>query len=126
MITNPSNDLIGNRAAGSDFYGIWYDLPDKVKGSTAQSDICPEGLPLGAVSHNVIHSSKYIGMRIRRLLPRLYPCRNIRNDAYSDDPWKDNPSTPSLLSNFTIYKNQLYGLLAEQTGNLLIENFRVT
>lgn len=105
MITNPTNEVVGNRAAGSDFYGIWYDLAAKVTGSTAQNDICPEGFPLGTVSGNVVHSNKYIGMRIRRLLPRLYPCRSIRNDGYSDDPWKDNPSIPSILSNFTIYKN---------------------
>ncbi len=25
-VTNPTNDFYGNRAAGSDFYGIWYEI----------------------------------------------------------------------------------------------------
>ncbi len=113
MITNPSNDFIGNRVAGSDFYGFLFELPDLVEGVSAQADICPSGLPLGKVSDNVVHSSRYFGMRINKLYARMYPCRSIRNDSLADDPWQQNPSMSSTFSNFTVFKNGWYGMLAE-------------
>lgn len=111
LIKNPTNDVVGNRAAGSDFYGLWLDFSTKVEGASAKKDICPDGLPLGDVSNNVIHSNKIIGMRINRLLPRTFPCASIRNND-PEDQWLLNPSLPSLISNSTIYKNQWYGILA--------------
>jgi hypothetical protein len=64
LVRNPANEFVGNRAAGSDFYGLWLDFPSRVTGASAQSDICPDGIPLGLISGNVIHSNKMIGMRI--------------------------------------------------------------
>ena len=64
MISNPYNDIIGNRAAGSDFYGFWFSSEKILTGPTAVSDICPQGYQLGSISDNTVHSSTWYGMRI--------------------------------------------------------------
>lgn len=46
-ITNPLNTVRFNRAAGSDFYGLWYEIKKNPDGASATTDICPTGLPLG-------------------------------------------------------------------------------
>jgi hypothetical protein len=104
-ITNPTNDFYGNRAAGGDFYGIWYEIKPNPDGPSATLDVCPMGNPLGYVANNVAHSNTRFGLRIFVLAPRLYPCSPVRNDADSKDPWQFNPSIPAIYSNFTIYKN---------------------
>jgi hypothetical protein len=40
-ITHPTNYIIGNHAAGSDFYGIWFEIVERPDGPSARSDICP-------------------------------------------------------------------------------------
>lgn len=124
-ITNPTNDFYGNRAAGGDFYGIWYEIKPNPDGPSATLDVCPMGNPLGYVANNVAHSNTRFGLRIFVLAPRLYPCSPVRNDADSKDPWQFNPSIPAIYSNFTIYKNLQNGVLAEQVGNVIFDNFTV-
>jgi len=46
-ITNPYNHLRYNHAAGSDFYGIWYEIKPHPDGPSATLDICPIGNMLG-------------------------------------------------------------------------------
>lgn len=46
-ITNPYNTVRRNHAAGSDFYGFWYEIKEHPDGPSATSDICPMGMPLG-------------------------------------------------------------------------------
>ena len=46
-ITNPTNHLRFNRAAGGDFYGFWYEIKAHPDGPSATVDICPIGNPLG-------------------------------------------------------------------------------
>ena len=78
-ITNPTNDFYGNHAAGSDFYGIWYEIKPNPDGPSATMDVCPMGNPLGYVANNVAHSNIRFGLRIFILAPRLYPCEPIGN-----------------------------------------------
>jgi hypothetical protein len=92
-VTNPTNDLYGNHAAGSDFYGIWYEIKPTPDGPSATMDVCPEGNPLGTVTNNVAHSNTRFGLRIFVLYSRLYPCGPIRNDTDPNDPWAYNPSS---------------------------------
>ena len=73
-ITNPSNTLIGNRAAGSDSFGFWFPIQNSVS-----RDVCPTGSPLGYVKDSVIHSSGVYGFRINRLSARNFPCKSLRN-----------------------------------------------
>lgn len=120
-ISNPTNHLYDNHAAGSDYYGISYQINDLTE---TVSDICPSGNSLGYVANNVIHSNKYYGLRISKLYARTQPCQAIRND-YLPDPWLTNPSIPSNFYGFVIYKNLIYGVLAEEVGNLMLSNFTV-
>ena len=80
-VTNPTNDVYGNHAAGSDFYGIWYEIKPNPDGPSATMDVCPMGNPLGNVYNNTAHSNIRFGLRIFILYSRLYPCESIRNDT---------------------------------------------
>ena len=122
-ITNPTNDFYGNRAAGGDFYGIWYEIKPNPDGPSATMDVCPTGNPLGYVTNNIAHSNTRFGLRVFQLQPRLYPCKPVRNDSNAVDSWADNPSIQSVFSNFTVYKNLEDGVLAEQVGNVVFDNF---
>lgn len=46
-ITNPTNNVRFNHAAGSDFYGFWYEIKPNPDGPSASPDVCPIGSPLG-------------------------------------------------------------------------------
>ena len=46
-ITNPDNNYIGNRAAGSDHCNFWMKLDAHPTGASATDSICPTGVPLG-------------------------------------------------------------------------------
>ena len=40
--TNPDNILRNNNAAGSQFYGFWYELMEHPLGPTTDPNICPD------------------------------------------------------------------------------------
>lgn len=40
-ITNPYNIVRNNRAAGSEWYGLWYEIKSHPDGPSATADICP-------------------------------------------------------------------------------------
>jgi hypothetical protein len=124
-ITHPTNDFVDNVAAGSDFYGIWYEIKEHPDGPSATLDVCPMGNALGNVTNNTAHSNIRFGLRIFILAARLYPCDPVRNDSDPNDPWAYNPSQESLFSNFTVYKNLEDGVLSEETGNVVFDNFIV-
>lgn len=111
-VTNPTNDFYGNHAAGSDFYGIWYEVKPNPDGPSATNDVCPMGNPLGYVANNVAHSNIRFGLRIFHLYARTYPCNPPKNESNPDDIYADNPSITSTFYNFTIYKNLESGVLA--------------
>jgi hypothetical protein len=90
-ITHPTNYVIGNHAAGSDFYGMWYEIKENPDGPSARGDICPQGMPLGEFRDNVAHSNERFGLRFFHLYPRQRPCDPIKKDS-DIDPWLDNPS----------------------------------
>lgn len=126
MISNPTNDVYGNRAAGSDFYGFWFGFRQKPEGVavSALGDVCPQGNPVGNMSGNYAHSNTQYGMRLFTLYARKFPCLAVRNDQLTD-PWSQNPSVESLFDSFVLYKNKGTGLLAEYTGHLVFDNFKV-
>ncbi len=123
-ITNPFNHFRNNHAAGGDFYGFWYEIKPHPDGPSASSDVCPIGNPLGDNRNNVAHSYRRFGLRIFKLASRTYPCVSIRNNLL-EDPWSQNPSIESRFSNYVLYKNMEAGLLAEETGNLIFDNFTI-
>ena len=69
-VTNPTNHLRNNRAAGGDFYGFWYEIKPHPDGPSATEDVCPIGNPLGESHDNVAHSYKRFGLRIFKLYSR--------------------------------------------------------
>lgn len=78
-ITNPTNDVYGNHAAGGDFYGIWYELKEHPDGASATQDVCPQHNPLGNVYNNTAHSNKRFGLRLDKFFTLLYPCGDEKN-----------------------------------------------
>lgn len=75
-ITNPSNTIINNRAAGGDFYGFWYEVKPHPDGPSANADICPQGMKLGTSANNVAHSYERFGLRVFIHAARKYPCQD--------------------------------------------------
>lgn len=61
-------------------------------------------------------------MRIFKLSPREIPCEEISFDEV-DPSNSANPSVHSAFSDFVTYKIGEAGLLAEETGDMLFENF---
>ncbi len=49
----------------------------------------------------------------------------MRNDIDPNDPWVDNHSQESLFSNFTVIKNLEDGVLSEEAGKVVLNNFIV-
>ena len=56
-IRNPDNDFTGNRAAGSDGFGFWFNLPDHPVGVLNDPYKCPNGRALGKFDDNAAHTT---------------------------------------------------------------------
>ena len=69
-ITNPTNNVRFNHAAGGDFYGFWYEIKTHPDGPSATSGVCPVNNPLAESHDNVAHSYKRFGLRIFKLSSR--------------------------------------------------------
>jgi hypothetical protein len=103
-ITNPSNTVRRNHAAGSDFYGFWYEIKAHPDGPSATANICPPGMPLGESSDNVAHSNRRFGLRIFNYAARQYPCLPIVNESLVN-PFDYNPVFESVFKNYMLWKN---------------------
>jgi hypothetical protein len=53
-----------NHVVGSDFYGIWYEIKEFPE---SRSDMCPLGMEVLELAHNVAHSNKRFGLRFHKL-----------------------------------------------------------
>ena len=62
-IRNPKNSISGNRAAGSDGYGFWLNLPDHPTGVLYDPNKCPSGQVLGAFNDNGAHTCTKGGLQ---------------------------------------------------------------
>lgn len=121
-ITNPLNTVRHNHCAGSDFYGMWYEVRAHPEGPSATDEICQQGNPLQEYTGNVAHSNVRFGLRLFTIQSRQVPCQPIRNITAAD-PWVDNPSIQQVYTNFVTYKNMESGVLAEYMGNAVFRNF---
>ncbi|EAR99597.2 IPT/TIG domain protein (macronuclear) [Tetrahymena thermophila SB210] len=121
-ITNPLNTVVNNRAAGGDFYGFWYEIKEHPDGPSARNDICPQGMALGKFDGNVAHSYDRFGLRIFVLTNLKNPCSPYRDDS-KPNPFIDNPSFTITWKNFVSYRNHEDGVLAEEVGNMVFDNF---
>ncbi|EAR87205.2 IPT/TIG domain protein (macronuclear) [Tetrahymena thermophila SB210] len=121
-ITNPLNYVSNNRAAGGDFYGFWYEIKEHPDGPSARNDICPQGMGLGLFTNNVAHSYDRFGLRIFVMTNLQYPCNPYRDDT-QPNPFVNNTSFTITWSNFVAYRNNEDGVLAEEVGNMIFNNF---
>ena len=64
-------------------------------------------------------------MKIPSYYSRVNPCGAAKNERDAEDLWKDNPSVTSTFSDFLVFKNKEYGVLAVKTGNIILNNFTV-
>ncbi len=63
-LTNPSNTIRGNAAAGSKGIGFWFSLPASPTGLSQGSTLKPRGMALGEFSDNVAHSNRSVALNI--------------------------------------------------------------
>lgn len=98
-ITNPANDLVGNAAAGSEGFGIWYDLPEHPTGKSETDQVWPRRTPLGRFSDNVIHTTTKTGMF------------KSGSGLFVEDY---EPPAPAVFSQLVSYANDSFGAWLER------------
>ena len=125
-ITHPNNIFIDNHAAGSDRYGFWYDLQTHSTGPSADTDICPENSKVGEFRGNSAHSMGRYGLRIfHNMVPRKFPCSPIVYDEnVPENPYWKNPPITANFDDFTGWKNNRNGAIAERVGDVRFNNFK--
>jgi cell migration-inducing and hyaluronan-binding protein len=116
-ITNPSNDYIGNVAAGSDSTGFWFSLPEHPNGAFEGTEISrntwPRRMPQGEFRGNVAHSN-FDGL----MFDRNIAADNTFGVTGSSHIARENPADPnsrsieSVIEDFTAYKNRNGGIWA--------------
>lgn len=126
-ITNPDNQFVNNRAAGSDRYGFWFDLQENPTGPSADPNYCPINDKLGEFRGNHAHSMGRYGLRIfHGQVPRKFPCRPITYDYENpDDPYHENPLVTANYVDFTGWKCNRNGAITGKVGDVRLINFKV-
>ena len=127
-IANPDNELIGNRAAGSNGIGIWYLIAFFPTGPSANVDMgLKPGQPfhtkLSPFSGNRAHSNRRFGLRLADI---LYDDGTVKSAKYKPLEDAANPdSDPAFLhlDDFVAYKN--YEAVWIRTFWILCTNFRL-
>lgn len=79
-------------------------------------------MALGKFDGNVAHSYDRFGLRIFVLTNLKNPCSPYRDDS-KPNPFIDNPSFTITWKNFVSYRNHEDGVLAEEVGNMVFDNF---
>lgn len=98
-ISNPTNDFVGNAAAGADGNGFWYDLPDKPTGSFTTSSLRPRSSPMGTFADNVAHSNRSTGWK-------------TGNGLFIDEY---QPEGTPVIRDFSAWRNGGFGVWNEHT-----------
>lgn len=70
------------------------------------------------------HSNTRFGLRILQLVSVQFPCQPYRNDAL-EDPFSENPAILNTFYNFTTFRNNEDGVLAEEMGWTIFDTFLV-
>lgn len=123
-ITNPTNTFEDNVAAGSEFYGIWYEIMHGSSGASVGLDFCPPGMQLSASRNIISHSSLRFGLRTFDLFATKFPCSNPKPDTVTGkDPL--SPNIESVFSNYLIYKSSEAHIYAEKQGYTTYDNFKM-
>ncbi|MBT6043628.1 MAG: transmembrane domain-containing protein [Gammaproteobacteria bacterium] len=114
-ITNPSNDYIGNVAAGSDSTGFWMSLPEHPVGAFEGTEISqitwPRRMPQGEFRGNVAHSNFDGLMFDRNIVPdNTFGVTGSSHIARENPANPNSPSIESVVEDFTGYKNRNGGI----------------
>jgi hypothetical protein len=81
-VTNPSNTFENNVAAGSDFYGVWYEIMKKSSGAAVGLKLCPQNMMLSASRNIISHSSLRYGLRTFDLYATTVPCSSVKPGTF--------------------------------------------
>ena len=114
-ITNPDNTFVDNVAAGSDATGFWYAMPDHPTGAFAGTDISkttwPRRMQIREFKGNTAHSN-FDGFMMDRG-PRADGHFAVGGYISLANPADANsPQAPSVVEEFTSYKNRNSGIWA--------------
>jgi cell migration-inducing and hyaluronan-binding protein len=114
-ITNPSNNYIGNVAAGSDSTGFWISLPEHPGGAFEGTEISantwPRRMPQGEFRGNVAHSNFDGLMFDRNIAPdNTFGVTGSSHIARENPADGTSPSIESVIEDFTAYKNRNGGI----------------
>lgn len=124
-ITNPTNNLLNNHAAGSDAYGYWYSMTTHPTGPSADDNVWPEFMPMGVFQDNTAHSVARYGLRIfHRFLPSLNPVQPPTLVQPRSLGLIDVPVTANF-ERFTAWKCLRNGAIGEDIGDLRFIDFKV-
>ena len=125
-ITNPSNYILNNHAAGGMAYGFWYSMDLHPTGPSATSYVWPEFMELGQFEDNTAHSMAKYGLRIfHRFFPSGSPGEPIANYSRADWWNVDNKPVPAEFKRFTAWKCTRDGAIAEEVGDVRFVDFKV-
>ena len=108
-ITNPSNSLVGNVAAGSQNTGFWFAMPEHPTGAsknaTNDADVWPRRTAIGEFRDNVSHSNDNRALNVDDM-PR--PDGTLETSGYTaySDPKNRKGVLTSEFKTFTAYRNR--------------------
>lgn len=107
-VSNPDNSLRGNVAAGSDYYGFWYDLPVHPTGAAetqfptaaTNTPLRPRRTPLGIFDGNTAHTCDHDGLFVD----------NAANPPGVTGAPTYDPTEPAFFHAFSAYKCRRRGV----------------
>lgn len=99
-VANPNNILRGNVAAGSAYYGFWYDLPLRPTGAATESKLRPRRTPLGIFDGNTAHTCDHDGLFVDNA---ANPPGVVGAPTY-------DPTEPAFFRDFSAYKCRRRGV----------------
>mmetsp|Transcript_20181 Transcript_20181/g.37625 ORF Transcript_20181/g.37625 Transcript_20181/m.37625 type:complete len:2913 (-) Transcript_20181:48-8786(-) len=123
LVKHPGSFISNNHIAGSQGYGIWYDLPERVKEYGYHYDHCPIGEDLGLFANNTAHSIQFNGLHIS---PGHIPSTKLcEPKPYITIFEVLPPPITAVYQNFTAYKCKVNGAYGSKIGDVRWVNFKV-
>jgi hypothetical protein len=110
-----------NRAAGSEGYGFWFNLPPTPFGVNNNPGICPFQQALQAFDNNAAHTCQRDGLKqISTYNPRVIACGALDFNVASPNY---NPTKTAEIRGFRSWKNRGDGATFDRVGDVRLLNF---